>query len=497
MGKSMNDYKPIVIGITGHRELREQDIPRLRQTVKEQLQAVVLKCPNSPVKLLTSLAEGADQLCAEIALELNIGLIVALPMEIAEYKLDFHSGALLNFEKLIAQAESVYVAPKTEKEGQATTRDYYYRQADIYIATHSHCLIALWDGLEAKSGGCGTAETVDIALNYSFESERCVRHQDSFVIHIMTPRTSEANNAGEVIYLGNEETFIENITKLDELNKDGGNPDELSVKYGKKYHKALMRLAVLGTVLAMAFLLYDEAMMKWMMIVVGVVLIFMSFAFKLAKKSKSHEKYIEYRALAECIRVQNHLNHCGIDLEVSEYLDWTRRFDSSWIHKAIQALNITRTIDYSEDIKRDWIADQEKYHEKAAAKTEKQLKRNNKIVKIALVASIAIYIFALLFEYVISNQISTNVEFIRMILKIAVGTASAASLFAANYYGKLSLKRVYEDHIRMAQYFKSAAEYLDKNEISKKFIVELVNEELSENSNWGSYEKDNEINLDI
>lgn len=493
----MENLKPIVIGITGHRALRKQDLPKLRQTVKEQLQAVVLKCPNSPVKLLTSLAEGADQLCAEIALELHIGLIVALPMEISEYKLDFHSGALFNFEDLISKAESVFVAPKTEKQNQSFARDYYYRQADIYIATHSHCLIALWDGSEPKQMGCGTAETVDMALNYSYESERCVRHQDSFVIHIMTPRTLDSDNAGVVTYLGNEEVFNENISKLDELNKEGGQPDELSVRYGKKYHRALMSLAILGTIITMAFLLYDDAMINWMLIVVGFVLLFMTLVFKFAKKSKAHEKYIEYRAFAECLRVQDHLNHCGIDIEVSECLDWTRRFDFSWIHKAMQANNVTRIIDWSEDIKNNWIIEQQHYHEEAATKTEKQLKHNNTIVNTALIISIAIYILALLFEYVISGHLSANVELIRTILKLSVGTASAASFFAANYYGKLSLKRVYEDHTRLAQYFKSAAEYLDKNKISKKFIFELINEELSENSNWCSYEKDNEIDLDI
>ena len=70
--ENLDNLKPIIIGITGHRQIRQQDIPQLKKAVKEELQAVILKCPNSPVMLLTSLAEGADQLCASVAVELNI-----------------------------------------------------------------------------------------------------------------------------------------------------------------------------------------------------------------------------------------------------------------------------------------------------------------------------------------------------------------------------------------------------------------------------------------
>ena len=44
---------------------------------------------------------------------------------------------------------------------------------------------------------------------------------------------------------------------------------------------------------------------------------------------------------------------------------------------------------------------------------------------------------------------------------------------------------------------KKAIEYIDKNGINDAFVKELINEELSENSNWCSYEKDNKIDLTI
>ena len=153
----MNKKIPIVLAVSGHRHLEEQDLDILRSVVEEQMKALVLDCPNSPIKLLTCLAEGADQLCAEAALKLGIGLIAVLPMKAAEYIKDFEGDACARFEKLLSKAEKVIVAPCIE-ESENKDRDYYYRQADIYIAEHSHALLALWDGGAPKENGCGTAE---------------------------------------------------------------------------------------------------------------------------------------------------------------------------------------------------------------------------------------------------------------------------------------------------------------------------------------------------
>ena len=47
--------------------------------------------PGLDLQLISPLAEGADQLVAEVATDLDIPLIVPLPMEISEYEKDFAS----------------------------------------------------------------------------------------------------------------------------------------------------------------------------------------------------------------------------------------------------------------------------------------------------------------------------------------------------------------------------------------------------------------------
>uniref|UniRef100_UPI0025A16DA8 hypothetical protein n=1 Tax=Klebsiella pneumoniae TaxID=573 RepID=UPI0025A16DA8 len=73
--QSIDKKIPIVVGVTGHRTIRESDRAALFERVKAELAGLQARCPNSPIRLLTSLAEGGDQLCAEAATALGIPLI--------------------------------------------------------------------------------------------------------------------------------------------------------------------------------------------------------------------------------------------------------------------------------------------------------------------------------------------------------------------------------------------------------------------------------------
>ena len=53
---------PIIIGTTGHRDLTNINIDVFKSILKEQIQCIIFKYPNSEIKLLTCLAEGAVQL---------------------------------------------------------------------------------------------------------------------------------------------------------------------------------------------------------------------------------------------------------------------------------------------------------------------------------------------------------------------------------------------------------------------------------------------------
>ena len=77
--KTNDQNIPIMVGVTGHRQMREQDAETIALSVKSELRKLQSCSPNSPLVMLSSLAEGGDLLCADIADELGIPLIAALP----------------------------------------------------------------------------------------------------------------------------------------------------------------------------------------------------------------------------------------------------------------------------------------------------------------------------------------------------------------------------------------------------------------------------------
>jgi hypothetical protein len=105
---------PLVIGVTGHRDLRTADRPVLEQTVRRAIEELRDQCPHTPLIVLSALAEGADRLVAHAALDLGLSLIVPLPMPQAEYEKDFDGpGSLEDFRSLLGQAKWQFVVAET------------------------------------------------------------------------------------------------------------------------------------------------------------------------------------------------------------------------------------------------------------------------------------------------------------------------------------------------------------------------------------------------
>ncbi|HDN26018.1 MAG TPA: hypothetical protein ENG03_02765 [Thioploca sp.] len=156
---------PITLGITGHRDLREEDKEILRNSVRKIFQFIHTNYPNTPLQLFSPLADGADRLVAEVALAENVQLLVPLPMPKELYEIDFQTpDSKQEFEQLLEKAQ-VFELPLLEGNTTETVRDYgdartlQYALVGAYIARHSHILIALWDGIPLDKSG-GTSQVV-------------------------------------------------------------------------------------------------------------------------------------------------------------------------------------------------------------------------------------------------------------------------------------------------------------------------------------------------
>ena len=219
---------PMIIGVTGHRAIREQDIPVLRAIVTAELNKMMATYPHSSFVMLNSVASGADSLCAEAALSIGMRLVCPLPTPVSEYRKDFSGKDAILFDDLIQRADRVFVAPDTEPVPVHATRDDHYRQAGIFVATRCQLLLALWDGSDAKPHGCGTAEMVAYMLNQDGAAgESAVRAANKgAVLHIDTPQQKAGLHelAPKVRLLENEPGSLQktwaDIDKLNAQEKD-------------------------------------------------------------------------------------------------------------------------------------------------------------------------------------------------------------------------------------------------------------------------------------
>lgn len=64
---------PLIVGVTGHRDLNPDHLDQLRARVREGLTELKQACPHTPLVIISPLVDGADQLVAEIALEPEFG----------------------------------------------------------------------------------------------------------------------------------------------------------------------------------------------------------------------------------------------------------------------------------------------------------------------------------------------------------------------------------------------------------------------------------------
>jgi hypothetical protein len=207
---------PLVIGATGHRDLRDEDIAALEAEVAKAIKRLKHEYlnddPETPIIVLSSIAEGADRLIARVAMGLGAKLIAPLPMEADQYRRDFDPDrrikpdAASEFDRLkdlaVAKPAMPFVKGNTaENVDEDARRALQYREVGVYIVRHCHVLIALWNGDESNTAVGGTAEVVrfkrqGIPLEVTESAQATLDAPEiGPVIHVVTPRSKAGDRA--------------------------------------------------------------------------------------------------------------------------------------------------------------------------------------------------------------------------------------------------------------------------------------------------------------
>jgi len=154
----------LTIGVTGHRKLAPAQLPEIEARARAFYQKQIYRCGPENITVLSSIAEGADNLCAKLAQDMGLRLVAPLPMPEDEYKRDFSGEAKNDFALLQILAKDVFVVPPQEPIPELPSRGFWYRQAGLYVARNCDVLLALWDGVEMNTpDGAGTWETIKVA----------------------------------------------------------------------------------------------------------------------------------------------------------------------------------------------------------------------------------------------------------------------------------------------------------------------------------------------
>jgi hypothetical protein len=550
---------PLTIGVTGHRDLVPEEVPLIRRAVHEFFLELRERFPDRPLEVLSALAEGADRLVAEVALDLGLQLAVPLPMAKELYLCDFVTEASRKrFEYLCNRAQAVYelpIAPGNRQDELAEhgeQRNRQYAQLGVFLCAHSHMLLALWDGKPSEDVG-GTAQVVrfhhdDVMTGYApsaaVNQQALVEDDSDLVYHIVVsrqrpdgapaedleplssswlttddaaPRTAELPErygrtfertsafnrearknyqriAAECYPLVDEESAAELPQAIQRINLFFCAADWLAIHFQRRTLMSLRVTHALAFVMGMMFILYsDFEARRPFMIAFFVFFIIALAAHSVAARRDWHSKYLEYRALAEGLRVQFYWAAAGVTAEaITKYShdNFLQKQDPElgWIRNVMRVAGIgcdvTPNLDPSdlEFVFDEWVGSEQgggqlKYYRTKTAqfiKQSKRLERNGRILGVVVTALLVLCAV-------------TASDDIRNFVFIALGTLLLAFSIRQAYSHRIAEKELIKQYEFMYSIFNKARKRMlgAANDSERRRILRALGESaLDEHAEW-------------
>jgi hypothetical protein len=182
---NLSANSPFVIGVSGHRDLDPDGLSRTREAVTNFVQNLKQNLPDTDLRFVVGMAEGADLLIAQMALDLGLRVDAVLPMPFEHYAADFDAAGLELLKVLLQHPRircvELRLAHVDLAAGPCTPaeRDMLYANLSETLIRRSSLLLALWDGHPSALPG-GTADTVLKYLGVRSE-ENTSHHRVDFV----------------------------------------------------------------------------------------------------------------------------------------------------------------------------------------------------------------------------------------------------------------------------------------------------------------------------
>jgi hypothetical protein len=533
---------PLIIGVTGHRKISTDD-PRLRECIRGELLRIREAYPDSPFVVLSGLAEGADRLVVRIAIEcLAAKVIAVLPFAEEEFRKDFPAPeSQAEFSDLLKQSQAVVVVPQREspeavcQRGEARNRQ--YARVGAYVMEQAQILIALWDGKPARGTG-GTGDVVKwrmsgevpFAFSSVSEEQNLLSADDPARLTHIHPQTCEVKHlAGS---LETRDATDAALGAIDSFNRDATNHARENGKNAflrarRRFlmieetepliqdDKGLLRLASLfaaadalasrlqkkdvalvGTI-AFIFFLAMTFVHQPLMPVVSVAaastlyLAFMLLLWvllRLASRWRIEEGFLDYRALAEGLRVAVFWRLAGVHQKVSlNYLNEHLNV-LSWVRQALRSAEISALPEAktapalsSEKIalvENLWLRNQAEYFHGKLKQLQGQVRKWKGIGGAAFILScvaMAWKLIARLSDQLASLPYATALTGLTVAAGIAIGYFTQKKSFAA-------LMKRYT--LSAALYRRALGRLQARQYPPEKVLLQMGKEALNENADW-------------
>jgi hypothetical protein len=155
---------PFMLGVSGHRDLTAGGIADLRDAVARFVDDLHQLLPDTPLRILVGMADGADLVVAQTAVDLGVAVEALLPMPLKEYAADFDPPTFQRLESLLKHpqvrcVELTLPSGGTLERSSMALRDQLYANLTATLVRRSSLMLAVWDGQGSTLPG-GTADTV-------------------------------------------------------------------------------------------------------------------------------------------------------------------------------------------------------------------------------------------------------------------------------------------------------------------------------------------------
>jgi len=400
---------PLVVGLTGHRDLPADAEAPLRERFGAALDELGARHPSLPFLALSGLAAGADIAGAEVCIDRGIPVLGVLPMPSDAYEGDFSPQERDRFRRTLERCWASVVV--------GTSRETGYADVGKFIAYYSSVLVAFWDGLPGRGAG-GTADVIELRRNglaiESGDALHASMPDVGPVIQIVTSRQGEATP--ESVFAVRElypseptgkSDFERSLDRLERFNRDialepaSAEADSLAALLARVDESAnrlqartlssvrRMYVAVALAGAAQLLLPSDGSLHvpAWAGIAARIGFLVLAFAvFFDAKRNDLENRYQDYRAIAEALRVQEAWRRAGLRGRLVEaaYLQM-QQSELEWIRLALRTAFLVTTAvapapasPSSDAASSEWIDGQIRYYEAVGKREQASMDRSHK-----------------------------------------------------------------------------------------------------------------------